>query len=146
MQIVTDNIYGNKYESDLPKVLADPNQIQQVFLNLFLNSIDAIHGEGIIKVTTKLIHGPDLESYKRKYPAILTRDRYVLLRFFDNGVGMSQETAEKVFEPFFTTKTTGSGLGLSIVYRTLKENDAAIAVSSMEGNGTTFTIFFRTPA
>ena len=59
---------------------------------------------------------------------------------------MSPETAEKVFEPFFTTKTTGSGLGLSIVYRTLKENEAAIVVESTEGKGTTFTIFFRIPA
>ena len=56
---------------------------------------------------------------------------------------MSEKAAEKVFEPFYTTKTNGSGLGLSIVYRTLKENDAMIAVDSAEGKGTTFTIFFK---
>jgi signal transduction histidine kinase len=48
-----------------------------------------------------------------------------------------------VFEPFFTTKSSGAGLGLSIVYRTLKENDATIVLKSREGKGTTFTIFFR---
>ncbi len=56
---------------------------------------------------------------------------------------MPPRVAEQVFEPFFTTKTSGAGLGLAIVYRTLKENDAAIVLDSQEGKGTVFTIFFR---
>ena len=56
---------------------------------------------------------------------------------------MQNGVAEQVFEPFFTTKTSGAGLGLSIVYRTLKENDAEIVLTSEEGKGTTFTIFFQ---
>jgi two-component system sporulation sensor kinase C len=59
---------------------------------------------------------------------------------------MSPHIAEQVFEPFFTTKTSGAGLGLSIVYRTLKENDAEIVLQSEEGKGTTFTIFFQAAA
>ena len=66
-----------------------------------------------------------------------------MVLFTDNGTGMSPATAEQVFEPFFTTKTSGAGLGLSIVYRTLKENDAAIVLESKEGKGTTFTMFFK---
>lgn len=137
-------IFKERHEQTLPLIMADPNQIQQVFLNLFLNAIDAIKQGGTIEVTTRLIGTSDLLQYKRKHPGLLTGSQYVLLHFSDNGAGMSPETAEKVFEPFFTTKTTGSGLGLSIVYRTLKENDAVIVVDSTEGKGTTFTIFFRT--
>lgn len=66
-----------------------------------------------------------------------------MVNFTDNGAGMSPHIAEQVFEPFFTTKTSGAGLGLSIVYRTLKENDAEIVLQSEEGRGTTFTIFFQ---
>jgi PAS domain S-box-containing protein len=139
-------IFRDNHEQNLPFVMADPNQIQQVFLNLFLNAIDAIQQGGIIEVTTSKIGASELSHYKRKYPGLLSWNQYISLRFSDNGAGMSPETAEKVFEPFFTTKTTGSGLGLSIVYRTLKENGAAIVVESTEGKGTTFTIFFRTPA
>ncbi len=139
-------VFRERYETDLPLVNADPNQLQQVFLNLFLNSIDAIRHEGIIDVAIRLLEDSDFLRYKRKYPGLLTADHHVMMRFSDNGAGMSPDTAEKVFEPFFTTKTTGSGLGLSIVYRTLKENGAAIAVNSIEGKGTTFTLFFRTPA
>jgi PAS domain S-box-containing protein len=138
-------VFRDRHEQNLPLVLADPNQIQQVFLNLFLNAIDAIQQGGIIEVTTSTIGASELSHYKRKHPGLLPWNQYIALRFSDNGSGMSPETAEKVFEPFFTTKTTGSGLGLSIVYRTLKENEAAIVVESTEGKGTTFTIFFRTP-
>ncbi len=136
-------LFKDRHQAGLPLIIADPNQMQQVFLNLFLNSIEATPQGGIIAVTTRLIEDPDLLRYKKKYPGLLTGNRYVRLQFSDNGTGMSSEIAEKVFEPFFTTKTTGSGLGLSIVYRTLKENGAAIAVNSIEGKGTTFTLFFR---
>ena len=61
----------------------------------------------------------------------------------DNGAGMSPTGKDQVFEPFYTTKSHGSGLGMSIVYRTLKENDASIGVDSTEGKGTTFTMFFK---
>jgi signal transduction histidine kinase len=85
-----------------------------------------------------------LEYYKKSYPALLgRRHNYVILRFTDNGTGMPAHVTEQVFEPFFTTKTSGAGLGLAIVYRTLKENDAEIVLDSKEGKGTTFTIFFR---
>lgn len=129
--------------SELPLIIADPHQLQQVFLNLFLNGIDAIKQQGRIDISAVLPTKSELSQYRKKYPALLQNSPYVVVHFTDNGTGMSPATAEQVFEPFFTTKTSGAGLGLSIVYRTLKENDAAIVLESKEGKGTTFTIFFK---
>ena len=137
--------FTDDHQENLPLVMVDPNQLQQVFLYLFLNAIDAVQWGGAITVTTMQISTPELLDYKRKYPGLLFGNHYVRLCFSDNGAGMSQKNTEKAFEPFFTTKTAGAGLGLSIVYRTLRENDAAIVVDSTEGRGTTFTIFFRIP-
>lgn len=133
-----------RFSDDLPDIIADPNQMQQVFLNLMLNAIDAIKQNGTIEISGRYLTGTALGAYKRKHPGILSGKHYVLVTFSDNGSGMSPELAEKAFEPFFTTKKSGTGLGLSIVYRTLQENDAAITVQSLEGKGTTFNMFFRT--
>ena len=129
--------------SELPKIIADPHQLQQVFLNLFLNAIDAIKQQGHIDISANLPTPVQLQQYRKDYPALLQNSPYVVVHFTDNGTGMSPETSDQVFEPFFTTKTSGAGLGLSIVYRTLKENDAAIVLKSREGKGTTFTIFLK---
>lgn len=128
---------------ELPNIIADPHQLQQVFLNLFLNGIDAIKQQGRIDIRASLPDNRQLHQYRKRYPALLQNLPYVVVHFTDNGTGMTPATAEQVFEPFFTTKTSGAGLGLSIVYRTLKENDAAIVLESIEGKGTTFIIFLR---
>jgi signal transduction histidine kinase len=129
--------------SDLPKIIADSHQLQQVFLNLFLNAIDAIKQQGRIDIRAHMPTRNRLRQYRKDHPALLENSPYVVVDFTDNGTGMSPATADQVFEPFFTTKTSGAGLGLSIVYRTLKENDAAIVLKSEEGKGTTFTIFLK---
>ena len=126
--------------------IADPHQVQQVFLNLFLNAIDAIREGGQIDIYAAAMTPSMHAFYKKLYPALIGKKPYVVVRFTDNGSGMPSHVAEQVFEPFFTTKTSGAGLGLSIVYRTLKENDAEIVLESKEGKGTTFTIFFRAEA
>ncbi|BDD89440.1 ATP-binding protein [Desulfofustis limnaeus] len=131
------------FEPELPLIIADPNQIQQVFLNLFLNSVDAIKQEGTIEIAASALSGQKLSRYRKKNHLLAKHSRFVLVTFMDNGAGMSGAAAEKVFEPFFTTKSNGSGLGMSIVYRTLKENDATISVESTEGKGTTFSMFFK---
>lgn len=128
---------------ELPKIIADPHQLQQVFLNLFLNGIDDIKQQGRIDISASLPTKSRLQQYRKKSPALLQNLPYVMVLFTDNGKGMSSATAEQVFEPFFTKKTSGAGLGLSIVYRTLKENDAAIVLKSKEGKGTTFTMFLK---
>ncbi len=132
------------YNNTLPAIIVDPNQLQQVFLNLILNAIDAIREQGRIEISAKVLTKNRFPFYKKKFPSLLNDHQYVVVHFSDNGTGMSAETVEKIFEPFFTTKSSGTGLGLSIVYRTLRENDAAIVVESTEGKGTTFIMFFQT--
>jgi signal transduction histidine kinase len=132
------------FSKDLPAIIVDPNQLQQVFLNLILNAIDAIYQQGRIEISARLLVKSRFAAYKKKFPGLRGDRQYIVVHFSDNGAGMSTETVEKIFEPFFTTKSTGTGLGLSIVYRTLRENDAAIVVESAEGKGTTFMMFFQT--
>lgn len=128
--------------ASLPPIIADPHQVQQVFLNLFLNAIDAIRAQGRIEISARFLPKGKVHFFKKRYPVLESRD-YVVVHFADNGMGMTPEVAEQVFEPFFTTKTSGAGLGLSIVYRTLKENDAIIVLESKPGKGATFIIFFQ---
>ncbi len=124
-------------------IKVDPNQLQQVFLNLFLNSIDAIgeNGEIVIEI------GPSdttlLKRFRQKHPTVLEGNKYIQVLFADNGKGIPSDEIENIFEPFFTTKKNGVGLGLSIVYRILTENKAAILVESKKGKGTAFTMFFE---
>ncbi len=133
------------YPNDLPPIFADPNQMQQVLLNLMLNAIDATQRHGRITIIAQSISQEMLDILKKQLPGVLTKSKYLHVIVADNGEGMSKETQEKLFEPFFTTKRNGTGLGMSIVYRTIKENDAAITVTSKEGEGTSFTILLPIP-
>ena len=112
------------FEPDLPKVEVDRDQISQAFLNLFLNSLESIEGEGKIKVSLKRIRQP---------PALE-------VAIMDTGRGIAREDLGKVFEPFFSTKRKGSGLGLAIVHQIVEGHGGDIAVDSQEGRGTTFRI------
>ncbi|MDJ0623760.1 MAG: ATP-binding protein [Desulfocapsaceae bacterium] len=134
--------FKNECTDDLPPIMADPNQVQQVLLNLFLNAMDATSNGGTITVKTAFLNGPTLARHRKKHPGLLPRSAYVSASVIDDGIGMTKEIAEKVFEPFYTNKSTGTGLGLSIVYRTLRENNAAITVNSAPNKGTIFTIYF----
>jgi PAS domain S-box-containing protein len=134
--------FRNDCAENIPAIIADPNQVQQVLLNLFLNAIDATQSGGTITMKTAFIQGPELTRHRKKHPGLLPNQAYVAASITDDGIGMSPDVAEKVFEPFFTTKSTGTGLGLSIVYRTLRENNAAIIVESAPNKGSTFTIYF----
>lgn len=134
--------FKNECQEGLPPIMADPNQVQQVLLNLFLNAMDATRDGGTITIKTALLKGPALARHRKKHPGLLPRSKYVSASVIDDGIGMSKEVAEKVFEPFFTNKSSGTGLGLSIVYRTLRENNATITVDSAPNKGTTFTIYF----
>jgi len=137
--------FTEHHVTDLPCINADPNQVQQVLLNLFLNAIDAIDSikeNGSITVKTRYLNEKKLSEQRRKHPGLLPDPSYVTVEIADNGAGMAQEILDNIFEPFFTTKSSGTGLGLSIDYRTLRENNASITVNSSPGNGTSFTVFF----
>ena len=118
-------------EENLPPILSDPSQLQQVFLNLITNSIDA-HEEksyGSVHIRTRTDGEKDVE-------VVVT----------DTGAGISRENMSNIFDPFFTTKPVGkgTGLGLSICYSTIKQLGGNISVQSESGKGTEFTLSLPT--
>ncbi|MDD2902779.1 MAG: PAS domain S-box protein [Syntrophales bacterium] len=121
------NIEVNReLDPELPQIIGDPGQLQQVFTNLLLNAADAMGGQGKITIGSRPAAGNE--------GAVLT--------FADTGPGIPVEIRDKIFEPFFTTKPPGkgTGLGLSIVYGVLQRHGGAIEVASGPAGGTTFTI------
>jgi PAS domain S-box-containing protein len=119
------------YHPQLPKIQADKNQMHQVFLNLFLNAIQAMPsgGELRIQVTPLVSTGPD---------GIV--QRFIRILISDTGKGIPANLINKVFDPFFTTKPKGIGLGLSIAYQIIKKHEGTIQVQSEWERGATFDI------
>ena len=121
-------------------VMADNSQIEQVLMNLTTNARDAMPDGGFITVGTDVVKldNEAVNTYGGKQGG-----RYAVIIFFDSGVGMDEQTKQKMFEPFFTTKAAGkgTGLGLSIVHDIVKRHNGHIDVYSEPGNGTTFKIF-----
>ncbi len=109
---------------DVPTILLDKNQIQQVLMNIILNAAEAMDGQGKLTVETS------------------SDEEYVKTIFTDTGCGISEENMKKLFQPFFSTKETGhgTGLGLSISYGIIRKHNGKINVSSEIGKGSTFTI------
>ncbi len=103
-------------------ICVDPEQLEQVFLNLFANACDAMVGTGELTVRAD------------------EEDATVRIRVSDTGAGMSRETLDKVFEPFFTTKGKGTGLGLAIVFNIIQKHGGTILAESATGTGTSFVI------
>ncbi len=121
--------------ADLPPVLADPGQFDQVVMNLALNARDAMSEGGRIRIGTEAIELPEGR-------AGLPGGRYVALTVADAGVGIDAELAGRIFEPFFTTKQPGegTGLGLATVYGIVTQSGGAVTVDSEPGRGATFTV------
>ena len=115
------------YAADLPLTTSDSSQLQQVFLNILNNAIDAIGKDGEITIKTKHI----------------AKVHNLAVEFSDNGPGIPKEMVDKIFDPFFTTKDVGkgTGLGLSISYSIIDKLGGRMLVASEEGKGTTFTIY-----
>ena len=112
-------------QNDMPEIVASKNQIQGVWINMIVNSIDAIESpNGQITISTRYI------------------DREFRVIFSDNGKGIPDDQLSRIFEPFFTTKVAGkgTGLGLSVCLRVIKEHQGSINVESLPGRGTRFTI------
>jgi CheY-like chemotaxis protein len=122
-------------------VKADPGQIEQVLVNLAVNSRDAMPNGGAL---TMSIANVDLDERTVLDFDGLAPGKYVQIDVADNGEGMSQDTVSKIFEPFFTTKPEGrgTGLGLATVYGIVRQSGGAIVVQSRVGQGTRFRIVF----
>ncbi len=123
----------------LHTVLADPGQIEQALMNLFVNAADAMPRGGDLVIRTKDVSSSDMKG--KSY--IPKEGEYALLEVQDTGLGMDEATRAKVFEPFFTTKgfSKGTGLGLASVYGIVKAHGGYIDVVSEEGRGTTFRMY-----
>jgi two-component system NtrC family sensor kinase len=110
----------------LPNIVVDGSQIQEVFLNIILNAIDAMPEGGELHVTSNMTNS----------------DQFVQLRFSDTGCGIPPENLDKVFDPFFTTKdaSKGTGLGLAVAYGVIEKHRGKIRMESEVGKGTTCII------
>ena len=138
------------YAKDLPFVLADPVQMQQVIMNICLNAGDAIREKatglpdeeytGEISFATRL-RGLSLDYLAANDAEEVEPGKFIELTIRDNGCGMDAETQARIFEPFFTTKFTGRGLGLAAVDGIIRNHGGLMTVESEPGVGTCFTIY-----
>ena len=109
---------------DLPPIEAVPGELEQVFLNLVLNAVDAMPEGGSLHVSS-----------------CRTDDDRLAMAVSDTGTGILPEHMDRIFEPFFSTKEGGTGLGLSISYSVVERHGGDITVQSVVGEGTTFTVW-----
>lgn len=116
-------LFEKDFATDLPQIEVDSMQLQQVFLNIYLNAIDAMEAEGSISTVTRMCE-----------------DGNVRIEIADTGKGLSESSIDKIFNPFYTTKTKGSGLGLAICKRLIEQHNGTIAANSCPDEGTTFVI------
>ena len=123
-------------DKNLPFVMADHNRLEQVFINLITNAIDAMDEKAEQAEHKNMIKRLCIHTCAKKDKIIVTVQ--------DNGIGMSDEVKNKLFEPFFTTKKIGkgTGLGVSISYGIIKDYEGSIDIQSQKGQGTTFIIAF----
>ena len=126
-------------DSRLAPVLADPNQINQVLLNICVNARDAMPEGGELLLKTETIAGADLQAHFQN----AKEKSYAHISVRDSGLGMDEATKSRIFEPFFTTKEQGqgTGLGLSVAYGIVTNHAGFIDVTSEPGYGTTFRIY-----
>ncbi len=151
----------------LPEIQVDPDQLEQVFINLIKNALESIEKKGEIIITTGMVsltredlimlNAPVVQpgtllmedpgsALSLRIPRVKTNikpgDQAVEIKVADTGCGISTEEIEKIFRPFYTTKKEGTGLGLSICWKLIRRNRGILKVTSIQGQGSTFSIIF----
>nr|WP_277884302.1 ATP-binding protein [Nostoc parmelioides] len=129
-----------KEYGDLPKITCDASQINQVFLHLLTNSIDALLER---KNNSKSYHGQEISFSPTIWISTIVDDvQQVVIRVTDNGIGIDSDIISKIFDPFFTTKPVGkgTGLGLSISYQIVEKHQGNLECLSSLTDGTTFIV------
>ena len=128
-------------DKEIEFIHGDSGQLEQIFMNLCINSRDAIDGSGSIIIKTKKVV---IDEYWPCFDSRMPPGAYVMLSISDTGSGISTENLDHIFEPFFTTKdkNSGTGLGLATVYSIVKQHGGYIDVHSLSGKGTTFSMYF----
>ena len=127
--------------SDSSMVSGNQTCLQNAFLNIGLNAIQAMPDGGTLTYSLNSVYLDDADC--ETSPFDLSKGKYIQISISDTGYGITRENLKKIFEPFFTTKAlgVGTGLGLATVYGTIQEHKGSISVYSEEGNGTVFHIF-----
>ncbi|RID84004.1 EAL domain-containing protein [Peribacillus asahii] len=113
---------SQEFQPNLPQVLCDMNQIKQVFINIIKNSIEAIPNGGFVKI----------EGY--------VEDGNLLMKIIDNGIGLNKERIKRLGEPYYSNKEKGTGLGLMLCYKIVRQHNGSIIVRSKENHGTTVEV------
>ena len=126
--------FERKLQAEKDVLDGDQHQLEQAFVNLLLNGVEAINANGSLSVSTELI--ADDQPQLREGDA----RRWMRIRVSDTGGGITQGNMAHLFEPFFTTKQNGTGLGLAVTRRIIEEHNGTIQVESHAGQGTTFTV------
>ena len=139
---VLDKKIGLKVDlnSNIPVIEGDPNQLEQVMMNLMVNARDAMPDGGLITIKTRLI---EVGGNRHNLPDYVAPGRYVVLTISDTGSGIPKPVIDRIFDPFFTTKEKGkgTGLGLASVYGIVKDHKGYISVQSEIDKGTSFDVY-----
>jgi PAS domain S-box-containing protein len=126
----------------LPLVETDPTQIRQVVMNLIINAAEAVDDAGVITVETGQEMLDKAALKKMTFGGEVEAGNYVFIDVVDNGIGMNEQTMARMFDPFYSTKDTGRGLGMAAVRGIVRSHRAALRVTSAEGQGTRFRVWF----
>ena len=132
--------FERRFDAKPDALKGDDNQLEQAFINLLLNSVEAINAHGSLTVATDT--AAEDEAHLREGDG----RQMIRIRISDSGTGIKPENMRHLFEPFFTTKRNGTGLGLAVTRRIIEEHNGTIEAESHTGKGTTFTILLPAKA